>query len=135
MAAWSDIIPDENLLAIDQRIIKTQAQIQELGYYASVLNENQVDNIKFDDSEETIQLMAGDKGVGDKIKVREVLDEGIPVVTFGGESSDSNDSNNSNNGDSEHKCDCNCDCGDNVVEFGSQDVPNEETDDDNVVEF
>ena len=134
VAAWSDIIPDSALSALDQRIIMTQAQIQELGYYASVLNENQVDNIKFDDTEETIQLMAGDKGVGDKIKVREVLDEGIPVVTFG-EGSGSGGSDNSNNGDSDHNCGCDCDCGDNVVEFDDQNVSKEETDDDNVVEF
>lgn len=131
VAAWSDIIPDSALSALDQRIIMTQAQIQELGYYASVLNENQVDNLKFDDEEETIQLMAGDKGVGDKIKVREVLDEGIPVVEFENESSvpDSGDDNK------DHGDGCNCGCEDNVVEFGGEEGSEPSDNDDNVVEF
>lgn len=134
VAAWSDIIPDSALSALDQRIIMTQAQIQELGYYASVLNENQVDNLKFDDEEETIQLMAGNKGVGDKIKVREVLDEGIPVVEFEDESGSGSGSNN-NGG---HHDGCNCGCEDNVVEFGDEDGTGSDDaikDDDNVVEF
>lgn len=134
VAAWSDIIPDSALSALDQRIIKTQAQIQELGYYASVLNENQVDNLKFDDEEETIQLMAGDKGVGDKIKVREVLDEGIPVVEFEDESGSGSGSGSNNNNDHNDGCDCGCE--DNVVEFGDEEGTDKPAvDDDNVVEF
>ena len=134
VAAWSDIIPDSALSALDQRIIMTQAQIQELGYYASVLNENQVDNLKFDDEEETIQLMAGDKGVGDKIKVREVLDEGIPVVEFENESGSGSGSGSNNNNDHHDGCDCGCE--DNVVEFGDEEGTDKPAvDDDNVVEF
>lgn len=136
VAAWSDIIPDAALSALDQRIIKTQAQINELGYYASVISENQVDNIAFDDTNETIQLMAGNKGVGDKINVREILDEGIPVVDFEGTGSGSGSGGNDN---TDHEDGCGCGCEDNVVEFGdsgdgSVDEKPEE-DEDNVVEF
>lgn len=80
IAAWGDIIPDAALSALDQRIIKTQAQIKELGYLAEILNENQVDNLVYDNSEETLQLMAGNKGVGDKVSVKDMLDNGIPVI-------------------------------------------------------
>ena len=135
VSAWSDIIPDAALSALDQRIIMTQAQINELGYYASVLSENQVDNLKFDDDNETLQLMAGDRGVGDKINVREILDEGIPVVDFEGTSSGSG---SGGNGNTDHEDGCGCGCEDNVVEFDDQDVPGSDKpvdDDDNVVEF
>ena len=123
-AAWSDIIPDSALSVIDQRIIKTQAQINELGYYAEVINENQVNNLKYDANNETLQLMAGTKGIGDKVSVRDMIDDGIPVVDMDSVSGGS-DTNN-NNG-------CNCGCEDNVVEFGDDNtaiVP-----DNNVVEF
>ena len=127
IAAWSDIIPDASLSAIDQRIIKTQAQIAELGYYAEILNENKADNLIYDDNTETLQLMAGRKKIGNKVSVRDMLDEGIPVVDL---SSDS---------DNEHNSGCDCGCENNVVEFGyssnDAETSNKPKDDDNVVEF
>ena len=67
-----------------------------------------------------------------EIKVREVLDEGIPVVEFENEGSvpDSGDDNK------DHGDGCNCGCEDNVVEFGGEEGTNKPAvDDDNVVEF
>lgn len=133
IAAWGDIIPDSALSALDQRIIKTQAQIKELGYYAEILGENQVDNLVYDDNAETLQLMAGNKEIGDKVSVRDMLDDGIPVVDL-----DSNSGNNSGE-DTDHNNGCNCGCEDNVVEFGygssETETPKEPDDEDNVVEF
>jgi hypothetical protein len=150
IAAWSDIIPDSNLSALDQRIIKTQAQINELGYYAQVISENQVNNLRYDDVEETLQLMAGDKFVGDAVSVRDMLDDGIPVVDLNSSSENSGDNNNNNNNNCNNNCNCGnkdeeensgcncgCDCEDNVVEFD----PVEKEDgcdcgcEENVVEF
>lgn len=111
IAAWSDIIPDSALSALDQRIIKTQAQINELGYYAEVFSENQVDNLVYNDKSETLQLMAGSKVVGDAVSVRDMINEGIPVIDL--ESSSGDGSGDSSDGE----CDCGCDCEDNVVEF------------------
>lgn len=108
IAAWGDIIPDSALSAIDQRIIKAEAQIKELGYYAEIISENQVDNLVYDDNAETLQLMAGNKEVGDKVSVRDMLDDGIPVVDL--------DSNSDENEDTNYDNDCSC-CDDNVVEF------------------
>lgn len=113
VAAWSDIIPDEALSALDQRIIKTQAQINELGYYAEVLSENQVDNLIYDDSSETLQLMSGNKGIGNKVSVRDMLDEGTPVVDLDSDDGSNDKPNTDNNGG----CDCGCDCESNVTEF------------------
>lgn len=88
IAAWSDIIPDEALSALDQRIIKTQAQINELGYYAEILNENQVDNLVYNDDEETLQLTANGVGVGDKVSVKDILKDGTPVIELNSISGD-----------------------------------------------
>lgn len=132
IAAWGDIIPDKALSAIDQRIIKTEAQIKELGYYAEIISENQVDNLVYNDDAETLQLMAGNKEIGDKVSVRDMLDDGIPVVDL-----DGNSGSNENNPDD--SCDCGCNCEDNIVEFGygsnasAPEIPKE--DEDNVVEF
>ena len=104
IAAWGDIIPDASLSAIDQRIIMTQAQIKELGYLTEILSENQVDNLTYDDKSDTLQLMAGDKGVGDKVSVKDMLDEGSPVVDF---DSNPEDKPNTDSGTTES----------NVVEF------------------
>lgn len=124
IAAWGDIIPDSALSAIDQRIIATQAQINELGYYAEIINENQVDNLVYDDNAETLQLMAGKKRIGNKVSVRDMLDDGIPVV-------DLDDNPDRNDG-------CDCGCEDNVVEFGygsKVELPEEPDYESNVVEF
>lgn len=124
IAAWGDIIPDSALSAIDQRIIATQAQINELGYYAEIISENQVDNLVYDDNAETLQLMAGKRKIGTKVSVRDMLDDGIPVV-------DLDDNPDRNDG-------CNCGCEDNVVEFGygsEIELPKEPEYESNVVEF
>lgn len=133
IAAWSDIIPDSALSALDQRIIKTQAQINELGYYAQVVSENQVDNLVYDDNAETLQLMAGSKTVGDAVSVRDMLDDGIPVVDLDGSGSDSDSTDKPNHNEG---CNCGgCDCEDNVVEFSYVEPEDLEENDDNVVEF
>lgn len=132
IAAWGDIIPDDCLSPIDQRIIKTQAQIKELGYYAEIINENQVNNLVYNSDEDTLHLMAGDKVVGDKVSVKEMLDDGIPIVDLDTENGSGSD------GDSDKENgNCNCGCEDNVVEFGYSDVntPEEPTEENNVVEF
>lgn len=125
IANWSNFIPDSALSALDQRILKTQAQINELGYYAQVAIENQVDNLHYDDINETIQLMAGQNAVGNAVSVRDMIADGVPVVELEGFSGNVNDDKND--------CDCGCNCEDNVVEFGNQseiEIP-----EDNVVEF
>lgn len=132
VAAWSDLIPDKNLLAIDQRIIKTQAQINELGYYAQVLSESQVDDLKYDSAKETLQLTSNGNAVGNPVYVREILDDGIPVIDF--ESDSSSGSGSTNKPDHEEGCDCGCE--DNVVEFTYVESEDSgEDDEDNVVQF
>ena len=132
ISAWSDIIPDSALSAIDERLIKLDAQMRGMNEYLNVIDYNQVDNLVYDDKSETLQLMAGNKGIGNKVSVRDMLDDGIPVVDLNSGTSDDNTNTDNDNGCG---CNCNCDCEDNVVEFGDTIVEKPSEDDDNVVEF
>lgn len=129
---WSDIIPDSALSAIDQRIIKTDAQIKALDAYIETIGNNMVNNLTYNEEEESLYLLSGDKVIGDKVSVRDMLDDGIPVV-------DMDSMPGAPGGDTNNNCGCGCDCGDNVVEFGYGNNTNEtqkpDYDDDNVVEF
>lgn len=129
---WDSIIIDDSLMAIDQRILKTQAQINELVYAAETLNNNMVDDLIYNDVEETLQLSAKGKPVGKGVSTKDILDDGIPVVdmdsTSGEGSGSDNDTNHGNN------CNCGCNCEDDVVEFGYSEIT-ETTDDSDVVEF
>lgn len=80
--AWSDLIPDSALSALDQRILKQDAQIRALTDLANVLDgsTNIVDNLVYDEKDDTLQLSANGVGVGDKVSVRDMLDDGAPVV-------------------------------------------------------
>ena len=132
ITAWSDIIPDDALTALDQRILKQDAQIRALNNLVDVLDGSMVDNLVYDSTNETLQLSARGTGVGDKVSVKDMLDDGIPVVDLDSVSGDGS------NTKPENGCNCNhdCDCEDNVVEFGYSDIePENPIDDDNVVEF
>lgn len=90
---WDSVIPDSSLAAIDQRIIKTQAQIKELEQLADALggidgDVNIVDNLVYDDINSTLQLSANGVGVGNKVSVKDMLDDGLPVVDFSSKPSD-----------------------------------------------
>jgi hypothetical protein len=131
ITAWSDIVPDSALSSLDQRLIKMDAQMRAMNDYLDVIDSNKVDNLVYNEYEDTLQLSANGVGVGNKVSVKDMLDDGIPVVDL-----------DSVSGDTEHDngCNCgNCGCEDNVVEFGYSsdniDEPEESTDDDNVVEF
>lgn len=130
IAAWSDIIPDAALSVIDQRLIETSRQIKQLADIEVALSQNQVDNLKYDANDETLQLMAGEYGVGSKVSVRDMIDDGIPVISFDSSSGDGSGS------DSTHKDGCDCGCEDNVVEFTYVESEDSgEEDEDNVVQF
>lgn len=123
---WDSIIPDSALSALDQRILKQDAQIRALADLANMFDSTQVDNLVYNSSEETLQLSANGVAVGNKVSVRDMLDDGIPVVDLGSTSGEAPENNN-NNG-------CNCGCEDNVVEFGDI-VATKPDEENNVVEF
>ena len=88
--AWSNLIPDSALSALDQRILKQDAQIRALTDLANVLDgsANIVDNLVYDEKEDTLQLSSKGVGVGNKVSVKDMLDDGSPVVVFNSEAED-----------------------------------------------
>lgn len=67
ITAWSDIVPDAALSALDQRLIKIDSQMRAMNDYLDVLDNNKVDNLVYNDAEETLQLTSKGVGVGDKV--------------------------------------------------------------------
>lgn len=134
ISEWSNIIPDSALTALDQRVILQNAQIKALDVLAQTIMENKADNLEYDYENNELQLLSGNKPIGDRVMLRnadEELEDGVPVVDFNGISGGNNSDNDSNNGCG---CNCNCNCEDDVVEF--DDVkPSVKPEDSDVVEF
>lgn len=96
---WDSVIPDAALSALDQRIIKTQAQIKELEHCAEMLADSKADNIKYDEDTNELQLLSGNKEIGDKVTVKTgvaSLEDGIPVVDFSSVSNDDTSTDDDN---------------------------------------
>lgn len=111
ISAWSDIIPDSALSALDQRIIEQDAQIRALIDLANVIDSNKADNLVYDEKSDTLQLSSGGVVIGNKVSVRNMIDDGIPVVNLDSNGGFDTEDNN---------CGCgNCNCTDdgNVVNF------------------
>ena len=106
---WDSIIPDSALSALDQRILKQDAQIKALSSLAEMIDSKQVDNLVYNSDNETLQLSSKGVPVGNKVSVRDMLDDGIPVVDLNSGIGDNvnPDDNNSND----------CGCENDVVEF------------------
>ncbi len=67
ISAWSDIIADSALTALDQRIIQTQAMINQINEVHQYLDDTKADNIVFDKDTNTLQLTARGNAIGNKI--------------------------------------------------------------------
>lgn len=128
ISAWSDIVPDSALSAIDERLIKMDAQMRAMNDFLDVIDDKQVDSLVYNPVKDTLYLSSKGNIVGDKVSVRDMLDDGIPVVNL--------DSNNNEESNPDNNSNCNCGCEDNVVEFGDYTgADNNITDDNNVVKF
>lgn len=106
---WDSVIPDNVLSALDQRILKQDAQIKALTDLANTIDSNQVDNLVYDAKEDILQLHAKGIGVGNKVSVKEMLEDGTPVVDLDSTSDDNPGADDDNKQ--------NCQCDDDVVEF------------------
>ena len=97
ITAWSDIIPDSALSALDQRILKQDAQIRALSEIAIASTEGKADNLVYNKEDDTLQLSANGVGIGNKVSVKDMMEDGTPVVEFGftsgGSSEDEDDDN------------------------------------------
>lgn len=83
VSAWSDIIPDSALSALDQRIIKTDAQIKALSDISDAIYYSKADDLNYNEENNELQLLSGGKEIGKKVTIKgsgESLKDGIPVV-------------------------------------------------------
>ena len=67
VTAWSSIIPDSALSALDQRIIMTQAMLEAANEMANYIDSTKADNISYDSNANIIQLTANGIPIGNAI--------------------------------------------------------------------
>lgn len=79
ISAWSDIIPDSALGALDQRIIKMDAQIKELLNLGEAYDAAKADNITYDADKQTLQLLSGANKIGNEVSLN--VDGGVDGTT------------------------------------------------------
>lgn len=90
IAAWSDIIPDSALAGLDQRLIVMNTQIRALDEMNQIIASTKADSIKYNETENSLQLLSGKKEIGDKVVLKTgdtSLEDGVPVVDFNSVSS------------------------------------------------
>lgn len=69
ISAWSDIIADSALGAIDQRLIQAEAMIQAANEMAEYFDSTKADNIIYNEVDKYIQLTANGNPIGNQIKL------------------------------------------------------------------
>lgn len=69
ITAWSNIIPDSALTALDQRIVMTQAMLEATNEMANYLDMNKADNIIYNEDGKYIQLTANGMPIGNQIEI------------------------------------------------------------------
>lgn len=72
ISAWSDIIADSALGAIDQRLIQAESMIHAFDDMLQYMDDNKADNIIYNEEENYIQLTANGEPIGDKITLNAV---------------------------------------------------------------
>lgn len=69
ISAWSDIIPDDALSALDQRILMVDAMVNAANEFNQYLSDTKADNITYNTEDQTIQLMANGNFIGDAVVI------------------------------------------------------------------
>jgi len=67
ISAWSDIIPDNALSALDQRLIMVDAMVNAANEMNQYLYETKADNIYYNQEENYIQLTSNGMPIGDRV--------------------------------------------------------------------
>ena len=75
ISAWSDVIPDEALTDLDQKILKTDAQIKELREIQENILVEKADNLVLDNENKELYLTAEGNQIGNKVKLSDLGDE------------------------------------------------------------
>ena len=69
ISAWSNIIPDAALTALDQRMVEQEALIQQLADASAAIASNKADGLIY--NEGRLQLKAGKKAIGNAVQITE----------------------------------------------------------------
>ena len=103
VTAWSDIIPDSALSALDQRLIMVDAMVQAANEMNYQMMNSKADDISYNEETNELQLLANGNAVGNKVTIKSTadLEDGVPVVDLSSSASE----------------DTNPEDDDNVVEF------------------
>lgn len=83
VSAWSNIIPDSALSALDQRLIMIDAQMSYIDDFVSSMHNTQVDDLSYDQDECALQLTSHGIGIGNKVSIKNIMENGVPVVDIG----------------------------------------------------
>ena len=75
ISAWSDVIPDEALTDLDQKILKTDAQIKELREMQEDILVEKADNLVLDEENKELYLTAEGNQIGNKVKLSDLGNE------------------------------------------------------------
>lgn len=65
ISTWSDIVPDEALNAIDQRLLMVNAQIKAMEEMQDVLNNAKADDLSYEDNK--LQLLSNGEKIGNAV--------------------------------------------------------------------
>ena len=90
---WDSIIPDSALSALDQRILKMDAQMRAIEEMNQIVADSKADNIQYNEDTNELQLLSGNKEIGNKVILKTgdaSLEDGVPVVDFDSVSGDTN---------------------------------------------
>lgn len=82
---WDSVIPDSSLAELDQRILKIDAQIRAIDEMNQIVADSKADNIKYNEDTNELQLLSGNKEIGNKVTLKSgdaALEDGVPVVDF-----------------------------------------------------
>lgn len=79
VSAWSDVIADSALTALDQRLIQVDAMLNAVNEMNMYLEDNKADNIIFDETGKYLQLTSCGRPIGDKITI-DVAPYGISAI-------------------------------------------------------
>lgn len=74
ISAWSNFIPDEALNAVDQKLLKIDAQIKALAETGDLYATTKADNIVLDAETHELFLTANGEQVGDKVLIDDLVD-------------------------------------------------------------
>lgn len=69
ISAWSDIIADSALNAIDQRLIQTEVMLNAMNDMVNYLDSIKADNIVYDKETQTLQLTANGQLIGSAVNI------------------------------------------------------------------